>query len=130
MSPIGPIKQLVIHHSASRTSTTFRTIKRWHVEGRGWPDIGYHHVITGDGTIKAGRPMHLSGAHAPPNRGRLGVCVVGDNTVEGRGWTSAQIKALRKYVAAVRQLYPDIEVCGHRDTKQTECPGLEIADLI
>ncbi len=126
MSPIGPITTLVIHHSASKPSTTFRTIKRWHVEGRGWSDIGYHHVILADGTIKAGRPIHLRGAHAPPNKGRIGVCVVGDNTVQDHGWTLEQRRALAAYVQAARIFWPGIEVLGHRDTKATECPGTDV----
>ncbi len=133
MTPIGPITHLVIHHSASKPNTRFETIRRWHTapkpKGRGWSAIGYHHVILGDGSIRVGRPLTERGAHAPPNKGRIGVCVVGDNTVDGHGWTAAQIEALEDYVAAVRVLYPGITVVGHSSTKATACPGLDIKDL-
>ena len=36
------------------------TIKKWHVEERGWSDIGYHFVIRRNGLVEAGRDIKLS----------------------------------------------------------------------
>lgn len=134
---IGEVDRLVVHHSASRLTTTFEEIVHWHVdskpEGNGWIDIGYHHVILYDGSIRAGRPLDARGAHAPPNTGRIGVCLVGDNTLDGEGWTVEQIVKLRQYVAAVRLLFPGITVSGHRDVMSrgyTECPGVNIQEIL
>jgi N-acetyl-anhydromuramyl-L-alanine amidase AmpD len=89
-------------------------------------------VILADGTIRVGRALSQRGAHAPPNTGRIGVCLVGDNTVDGRGWTLEQIAKLERYVDAVRLLYPGILVGGHRDVMRghTACPGLDVRDLV
>ncbi len=134
---IGAVTTLVIHHSASPLNTTFEAIEGWHTkpkpDGRGWSAIAYHHVILSDGAIRGGRPLTERGAHAPPNRGRIGVCVVGDNTVDGRGWTIEQIATLHKYVEAAILLFgPDLKVCGHRDAMpgHTECPGLDVLDVL
>ncbi len=137
MTAIGEIERLVIHHSASPITTTFEEILAWHTkpkpEGNGWPAVGYHKVILYDGTVRIGRPIHVRGAHAPPNRGRIGVCLVGDNTKPGQGWTFEQIDALKREVEAWRVVVPGILVCGHRDIMRpgyTECPGLDVRDLV
>ena len=36
-------------------------IRKWHVEERGWSDIGYHKVIRRDGTVEDGRDLNVSG---------------------------------------------------------------------
>lgn len=43
-------------------------------------DIGYHYVITKDGVIHFGRPLHIPGAHAYPlNKRSIGICLTGRN---------------------------------------------------
>lgn len=128
MTPLGPVTHIVIHHSASPRTTTAADIKRWHEE-RGWHDIGYHLVIEGDARLVWGRPLSECGAHCPPNMGRVGICVVGDNTKPEHRWTEDQQDALERVVGAFTLLWPDARVCGHRDLRATECPGLEVADL-
>ena len=48
------INEIIIHCSATREGQDIpvETIKKWHTEGRGWTDIGYHFYIELDGTIK------------------------------------------------------------------------------
>ena len=38
------INEIIVHCSATREGQHIpvETIKKWHVEGRGWTDIGYH----------------------------------------------------------------------------------------
>lgn len=133
---IGSVEDLIVHHSGSPLTTTYEQIVAWHTlpkpRGRGWAAIAYHHVVLVDGTVRKGRELTQRGAHAPPNRGRIGVCVIGDNTAEGEGWTFEQIATLRRYVDACRLLYPGIRVRGHGDAMpgHTECPGLDIRDII
>ena len=126
------IERVVIHHSASGRSTTFAQIRRWHLE-RGFSDIGYHFVVLADGTMRQGRQLPTTGAHARgKNSTSIGICAVGDNTREDRRWTRSQQAALRELVDACRLLWPGIEVCGHRDVMargHTECPGVDMAAL-
>lgn len=137
MAGIGEIERLIIHHAAAPLTTTFEDIVAWHTkpkpEGRGWDAIGYHKVILFDGSVRVGRPIHVRGAHAPPNKGRIGICVVGNNTQDGEGWTFEQIEALEREVAAWRVVVPGIIVSGHRDVMRpgyTECPGLNVLELV
>lgn len=134
---IGEVAQLIVHHSASPLLTSFEDIVAWHTkpkpEGRGWPMVGYHRVVLPDGSIREGRPLNMRGAHAPPNRGRIGICLIGDNTKAGEGWTFNQIATLRRFCEAARVLYPQLRIAGHRDVMRpgyTECPGLSVTDLL
>ena len=58
------INEIIVHCSATREGQHIpvETIKKWHVEGRGWSDIGYHFYIELGGTIKKGRDRDRSGA--------------------------------------------------------------------
>ena len=42
-----PIKKVIIHCSATKPSMDIgaETIRRWHVDGNNWADIGYHFVV-------------------------------------------------------------------------------------
>ena len=162
MSAIGTVETLVVHHSGSPLGTTFEQVEAWHTDpkdlrdgrvrwqkktyrnraalpravrelkGNGWDAIGYHALVLANGELRQGRPITERGAHAPPNRGRIGICVVGDNTVVGQGWTFEQIVSLRRWVEAAQLLFPGIVVCGHRDAMpgHTECPGLDVLDVL
>lgn len=124
-------RHLVIHHSAGPREQTTEQIRAYHKapkpRGNGWADIGYHHVIEADGRLHVGRPLPATGAHVGGlNSESVGVCVVGDNTREGMGWSKAQLAALARYVAAWKLLVPGIEVIGHGQAprQHTACPGV------
>ena len=59
------INRIMLHCSATVEGKDYSvdTIRKWHVDGRGWSDIGYHYVIQLDGTISQGRPITRAGAH-------------------------------------------------------------------
>ena len=128
MRALGEPTEITIHHSASPLKTTVADIRRWHVEEREWADIGYHYVITSDGKIHTGRPIRYQGAHCPPNAGRIGICVVGNNTSKLSRWKHGQVHALEYLAVALTTIFPTIKlVHGHRDTgAATECPGCDI----
>lgn len=73
------VQKLVVHHSASKQSTTKKAdIAKWHKE-RGFSQISYHKIIEGNGVIVNSRSENIQGAHAKgANQGSLGVCVVGN----------------------------------------------------
>lgn len=120
----------VLHHSASpRDATTLEDIDAWH-RARGWNGVGYHFVLEGDGTLRHGRPVEEEGAHARgQNAHSLGVCLVGDNTRTGEGWSEAQWSALHGLLVALRTVWPGLRVVAHRDLAATACPGLDVAGL-
>lgn len=126
------ITHLVIHHSASPRDTSFAEIDSWHRSRNPPFDMfGYHWLIEESGLLLQGRKTWQVGAHVGgQNTGKLGVCVAGDNTRVANLWVGSQIVALRALVAACRMVWQDIIVCGHGDLAQTECPGLDIKEVL
>jgi N-acetyl-anhydromuramyl-L-alanine amidase AmpD len=125
----------VVHHSGSKYDT-FDSMLAYHTapkpDGNGWEDIGYHFVIERDGVLNYGRPLPRQGAHAYPNAGRIGVCVVGDNTDLTATWTPKQVATLQKLWLSIQMLWPTIELLGHREAQpnHTACPGLNVRALL
>ena len=125
-----PIKQLIIHHSASSLDTTAEMVARWHA-ARFKFGIGYHRIVEGDGTPKDGRKLQRQGAHAKGSNGdSIGICVVGNNCNPDHRWTSAQDYALCELIWYFYKTWHDIRVVGHRDAPgaATLCPGVNMHD--
>ena len=133
MKSPNEIQRFVVHHSASDPArTTVEDIRHWHVDENGWDDIGYHRIISSIGTIELGRdPSYIPAAQRGHNTGTFAVCLVGDNTKPEWRWHSEQVHALLKLWVAMRELYPNIELVGHRDlVPGTQCPGLDIRAML
>ena len=115
------IHALVVHCSATREGqdVTVDAIRRSHMRDRGWSDIGYHYVITLDGTIHLGRDVDKIGAHVSGyNTYSIGICYVGGLDRSGKAKdtrTPAQRQSLRSLLAALHTLYPTATISGHRD---------------
>lgn len=124
--------KITIHCSATKDGDDCpaATIRKWHVEGNGWKDIGYHLVIQPTGQVENGRPMTKQGAHAGAgnNQGNIGICMVGTDK-----FTFAAFQALRYNVEAIQQIY-DIqtyEIYGHYEfNKHKTCPNMRMSALI
>ena len=121
-------KEIVIHHTASsRDNTTVKNIDDWHklrwADFRGslgyW--IGYHYVILSNGQLIQTRRDNELGCHTIPNDGKIGVCCVGNFSLEKP--TDAQLDTLGVLCNKLKKDYNINEVKGHRDFSRTECPG-------
>ncbi len=126
---MNTLSEVIIHHSAGPRTQSVESIRRYHVEDRGWSDIGYHYVIDGQARRHVGRQIPKRGAHAPPNTGRIGICVTGDNTTWRSAWTESQVEALRALCRDLRSVMPWLVFRGHRDVMRpgyTECPGVDV----
>lgn len=131
-SQMRRIELLVVHHSASPRDTTIRDIRKWHIEERGWQEIGYHYVVHEDGSLHIGRPIHEKGAHAyGVNDISIGICLVGNNLDPREEWTRAQISTLFKVYEALKLLIPKISIVPHTEAGSTitECPGKSLKKL-
>ena len=125
------IDRIVIHCSATPAGADYRAkdIRRWHVNDNGWSDIGYHFVIDLDGTIELGRPLKEVGAHVKGyNKHSIGICYIGGGFDTPRDTrTVPQVHALRAMVLALKSLYPDAKVVGHRDLNNKKaCPSFDV----
>ncbi len=125
------VDKAIIHHSASPDGKIhdWGSIRRYHTINKGWNAIGYHYgieLVMYDYEIMIGRFENENGAHCPQggnNRKALGICLVGNfelNPVPARQWQPA-LKLVRQ-IMANHDLTPD-DIYGHRDFKNTKCPG-------
>lgn len=108
-------------------------IRKWHVEGNGWLDIGYHWVIRRNGNIERGRPTWAVGSGVEGfNSHSIHICLVGGANKHGQAednFTPAQKDTLFLLINTLRGAgpYSHCKVLGHRDfpkvTKQ--CPSFD-----
>jgi len=153
--------KFIIHHTASSKlvpdsdgsgeyKNMVNNIFLYHLNGRGWNDIGYNYLIDPNGNIYEGRSGGNSviGVHAGSyNTGSIGISVLGTygGNVKGEYLSNSLtyniIKSLEKligWVAANNSI--DLNkingqnskgknldgVVGHRDVGATNCPGDEL----
>ena len=126
------INKIIVHCSATREGENFDVaeIRRWHVEGRGWSDIGYHFYIDLYGQIHKGRDIAKMGAHCKgQNRNSIGICYCGG--VESDGKTPKdtrnveQKEALLCVLRTLKAMYPNAVIHSHKDFANKACPSFE-----
>ena len=75
------IEAIYLHCTATKPGVpvSVESIRRYHVDVRGWSDIGYHYLVQPDGRIDAGRPVDRPGGHVRgDNKRTVGVSMVGN----------------------------------------------------
>jgi len=124
------IGRIIIHCAATKPSMDIGAaeIRKWHVDGNGWNDIGYHYVIRRSGEVERGRSEHVAGAHvAGHNADSIGICMVGGVDDQGKpasNFTRQQWAALDHLVAQILVSYPGAKVSGHNDWSDAKaCPS-------
>ncbi|MEM8525201.1 MAG: N-acetylmuramoyl-L-alanine amidase [Bacteroidota bacterium] len=136
------VTHLIVHHSAGVNvandwSAVVRSIWDFHVNTRGWDDVGYNWLVDPNGVIYEGRGTNLIGAHfCGRNTNTEGICLLGDFT--NITPTEEAFNKLVQFLAwksCDRDLYPIdrvrhapsgknlLQVSGHRDGCATACPG-------
>ena len=134
------ITEIIVHCTATRadwwagkrTSEKVREIKRWHVQDRGWADIGYHFLIDRDGTIAKGRDIARDGAHVQgKNKGTIGISLFGghgsaETDKFGQNFTPQQDAALRKLIGDLHGQFGKVPVTGHNQYAAKACPGFNV----
>lgn len=128
-------QHIVIHHSGSDRSTP-QGMRDWHVNGRGWDELGYHFVIGNgigypDGKIFVGQrwTQQMHGAHCKTpsnhyNEHGIGVCLIGN--LNNHAPTPKQVAALARLSSFLCEKcgLPKSQVLTHGGvTNKTECPG-------
>ena len=125
------IKEIIVHCSATPEGKDFTVaqIKQWHLQ-RGFSDIGYHYIIYRDGSVHAGRPESVSGAHCTGhNTISIGVCYIGGCATNGTTpkdtRTPAQKVALVKLLKDLKAKYPKATIHSHKDYANKACPSFD-----
>ena len=121
------IDYIVVHCTATPEGQgrTVEQIRSQH-KAQGWNDIGYHYVVALDGRVFQGRDVDLAGAHVSGyNAHSIGVVYVGGLENDPKKTyqqlkakdtrTPQQKQALLGLMAALKRLYPNAKIRGHRD---------------
>ncbi|KAK0085675.1 hypothetical protein PV325_004621 [Microctonus aethiopoides] len=141
--PVNPPTFVVIHHSYTDECTTqalceakvksfqkyLATCRQnYHMDHNGWDDIGYNFLVGDDGNIYEGRGWGIRGAHSPKyNAKSLGICFIGDFTSKVPSTQAINaVKQLLNYGEMIGNITSDYTLLGHRQTKATDCPDLQM----
>ncbi|MDQ6974820.1 MAG: N-acetylmuramoyl-L-alanine amidase [Mariprofundaceae bacterium] len=122
------IHKIIIHCADTPSGKDFHAadIDRWHKE-RGWRCIGYHFVITLDGTVENGRSVDEIGAHCKGhNHDSIGICLIGSHQFTVQQW-----QALQQLVCELEANHPTAEVYGHNEfNSHKTCPNFYVPQWI
>jgi hypothetical protein len=128
--PLSEYTQIVIHHSAGPDTQTPDEIAGYHISSNGWGGIGYHFVITKNGTVYYVGDLTTARAHvANLNHQCIGVCLIG-SFIEGREPPDDQLRSASVLCAQMLFRTPELsgvenwtDVIGHKNLGSTRCPG-------
>ena len=121
------VKYVVIHHSVTSHDATPDDIALLH-KARGWGGIGYHFVITKNGTVYYVGDVGTARANVlNMNEKVIGICLIGDFTKHLP--SDEQIVSahyLCKFFIDNAQ-WPNVksweDIVGHKELQATACPG-------
>lgn len=117
------IDKLVLHHTASEAP--LRNQATYHVNGRGWPRIGYSIVIDKDRIYQTNYLDTLSYHCSGQNTTSIGVCILADFTK--RQPTEMERKLLTAVIVSLKAQFPNIvDVYPHKEFQPTSCPVIPI----
>ena len=125
---IRKINEIIIHCSDSdvKAHDDIKVIRDWHVNERGWSDVGYHYFIRKDGTIQKGRLLDTVGAHCKGhNKHSVGVCLSGRHK-----FTQRQFDALEMLIDRLYVQFGAIPVYGHYEFSKKTCPNFDVEQFM
>ena len=121
--PDRHVDRVFLHCSASDNSDhdDIATIRSWHVDDRGWSDVGYHYFIRSDGTLQEGRPLERTpAAQTDDNAGTIAICLHG---LAAESFAGAQYRALIRLAREIDgALEGDVTFHGHCEVSAKSCP--------
>jgi uncharacterized protein (TIGR03382 family) len=124
--------KVTVHHTATplpdsvSPEARLRQIQNYHIDTRGWCDIGYHFLVDWNGEMWQGRNETVRGAHvANNNTNNVGISFMG--TYSSTPASGTQLDACAglldwlhdNYGVPLNRSY----ILGHRQYGGTSCPG-------
>ncbi len=131
--PMNGVRRITVHHDAMVSSDLRSTAdvaarierhRRFHVENRGWADIGYHYVVDPQGTVWEARPLDRQGAHVRNhNEHNIGVMMLGN--FEHQTPSLPALHSLDRFIPHLmrRHNVGASSVYTHQEFAPTLCPG-------
>jgi hypothetical protein len=133
--------RLTIHHTFTPNNDSLsmparmRQIQSFHINSRGWCDVGYHFLVGQDGRIYQGRVENIVGAHAAgANTNNVGISFIG--TFTSAAPSDDMMGAAAGIMHAMSRTYgislDRNKVQGHRQVGSTDtsCPGDALYDRL
>lgn len=123
-----PIKNLVVHCTATSQTTSVSAILNYWKNNLGWKNPGYHFIILPDGTYQQLQPIEKpSNGVAGHNADSIHFSYIGGVTTSGKpidNRTPAQRKTLLDLLKKHKALFPQAVILGHRDFRGVHkaCP--------
>lgn len=130
ISASRPWSAVVWHHSATKDGVVndYAAIRRYHMETKGWRDVGYNWLIEREGgsiVIQNGRSLSWEGGHCVGwNKTALGICVVGNFDLAAPD--DEILRACRDLGRAIMAAFPQITPERHHfhnAFSAKTCPG-------
>lgn len=99
-----------------------RDFQRFHIDGRGWSDIGYNGLVCPHGRSIEGRGLQWVGAHCPNhNRSAYGIQFMLGGDEQPTDAAKQRMRGL--YDDLGKRSGRGLAKRGHRDGFATQCPG-------
>ncbi|KAJ8687418.1 hypothetical protein QAD02_023212 [Eretmocerus hayati] len=119
-------------HNAAKCVLNVRMIQTFHIEAKGWVDVGYNFLVGGDGLVYEGRGWDAAGAHTHNYNNRsIGLAFVGDFIYVSP--TKEQIASARKLLdfgVKIGKLSKNYKLLGQRQLAHTQSPGDKLYNII
>tara|TARA_R110001632_G_scaffold71644_1_gene166135 strand:- start:2616 stop:3131 length:516 start_codon:yes stop_codon:yes gene_type:complete len=112
---------ITFHHTATK-GNTLKQIANYHVEQRGFPGIAYHFAINSKGEVFQLQQIDEISYHSKGrNTESLGIVFIGN--YQDDDLSKEAIRSGETLVNALKESLCIIGVRGHRDVRNTLCPG-------
>ena len=129
--PARHVDRVFLHCSASDNPDhdDIATIRSWHVDERGWSDVGYHYFIRSDGALQEGRPLERTpAAQAGHNPGTVAICLHG---LAAENFTDDQFRTLTALAREIDEAYAGrVTFHGHCEVSSKSCPVFPYREVL
>ncbi|XP_001603488.1 peptidoglycan-recognition protein SC2-like [Nasonia vitripennis] len=136
---VQPAPLAIISHTGTQSCyneakciLSVRVIQTFHIEAKGWVDVGYNFLIGGDGNVYEGRGWDMAGAHTHNYNNRsIGIAFVGDFSYKSpiKEQIATAVKLLELGVKNGK-LAKDYKLIGQRQVAHTQSPGDKLYNVI
>lgn len=107
-------------------------IQTFHIESKGWDDIGYNFLVGGDGAVYVGRGWNIQGAHTRGYNTKS-ICIALIGTFNRIIPPTRQLIAAQKMIeegVKLKKLVANYKLYGHRQLIASESPGHALYAII
>lgn len=114
-----------VSNEVAAEKAAMRQMQNYHMDSRGYADIGYNYVIFKSGRVYVGRGKEVVGAHTLGHNRDPGIAFYGDYTK-----TTMTYKQLQAYRALRKVLGLKGDEKPHSATYPTSCPGANVKKVL